>query len=166
MARRPRDLAALLWGRRYESATIELGDLPLNGTLAGALGLAGLARASASRSILPTGRDVRRAPYIATASARLAALLPRELAESAWLARRARHTASVPFDVPAAARSPRALAYLRPQPTLNYMGAYVGGAATHTTGVINGFVQNDVEVTVYATQRPEGLAARASPRCR
>ena len=34
---------------------------------------------------------------------------------------------------------------------------YVGGAATHTTGVINGFVQNDVEVTVYATQRPEGL---------
>lgn len=156
MARRPRAIADMLWGRRYDSTDVLLGRLPLNGVLAGAMGLAGLARTDQLQ--VHTETDVRRVGrpwYLAQASGRLAALLPREVAAGAWHARRARDIAAKPFAVPAATRRPRSVAYLRPQPTLNYMGAYVGGAATHTTGVINGLLDDGVAVHVYATERPE-----------
>jgi glycosyltransferase involved in cell wall biosynthesis len=45
---------------------------------------------------------------------------------------------------------------LRVEPTLRWMGAYVGGAATHTTGVINGFRDNGLSVQVYAPEQPLG----------
>jgi len=157
-ARRPRALADLLWGRRYESVAVLRGTLPLNGMFAGAMGLAGLARARRLELHTPERvRRVGRAAYLVTATARLAALLPRELLASARLARRARAVAERRFDMPAARRVPRSLAYLRPQPGLHYMGAYVGGAATHTTGVINGLLDEGVDVHVYATDRPERI---------
>ena len=141
--------------------------MPLNGSLAGALGLAGLARTSHLAVDSPAGvRSVRRAPYLASASARLAVLLPRESSRAlGWrVARGARRGTG--STSPAAVRAPRTVAYLRPQPTLNYMGAYVGGAATHTTGVINGFADDGVDVHVYATHLPGGLKPRASPTSR
>jgi glycosyltransferase involved in cell wall biosynthesis len=162
MARRPRAIADLLWGCRYETTDVLLGGLPLNGVLAGAMGLAGLTRAQQLRIDAGDGpRTVGRGRYLARATGRVATLLPHELASGARLARRARRIAATPFAVPAAAGRPRSVAYLRPQPTLNYMGAYVGGAATHTTGVINGLLDDGVDVHVYATERPERTARAA-----
>jgi glycosyltransferase involved in cell wall biosynthesis len=156
MARRPRAIADLLWGRRYESTDVLVGRLPLNGVLAGAMGLAGLARTERLRVDDGGGpATVGRARYLARASARVATLLPQELISGRRLARSAARIAATPFALPAAAGRPRSVAYLRPQPTLNYMGAYVGGAATHTTGVINGLIDDGVDVHVYATERPE-----------
>lgn len=154
MARRPRALGSLLWGRRYDSVGVLLGALPLNGVFAGAVGLAGLARAS---RLELNGQAIGRARILAGASVRLASLLPRELLGTVRLARRARAVASHRFDIPAARMAPQSVAYLRPQPGLRFMGAYVGGSATHTTGVINGLVDEGVDVHVYATERPERI---------
>jgi glycosyltransferase involved in cell wall biosynthesis len=158
IARRPRELARLLWGRRYESTAVLLGTLPANGVLAGAMGLAGLARSGRLELHTPDGvRRTGRAAYLAMATVRLAALMPRELLGIARLHRQAVRRAQRPFDVPPAARALRSVAYLRPQPGLHYMGAFVGGAATHTTGVVNGLLDAGVDVHVYATDRPERI---------
>jgi aspartate carbamoyltransferase catalytic subunit len=37
------------------------------------------------------------------------------------------------------------------------MGSYVGGAAAHTTGVINGLLANGIDVHVFAPERPAGV---------
>lgn len=162
MARRPRDLAGILWGRRHESVAVLLGGLPLNGILAGAMGLAGLARSRRLELHTPDGvREVRRARYLATASGRLATLLPREAIGTAALARRARKLAQRSFDVPAPERAPRSVAYLRSQPETGFRGAYVGGAAAHTSGVINGLLDERVAVHVYSTDRPERVERAA-----
>ncbi|HET8756521.1 MAG TPA: hypothetical protein VFM58_10945, partial [Solirubrobacteraceae bacterium] len=69
MARRPRAIADLLWGRRYESTDVLVGRLPLNGVLAGAMGLAGLARTERLRVDDGGGpATVGRARYLARAS--------------------------------------------------------------------------------------------------
>jgi glycosyltransferase involved in cell wall biosynthesis len=156
MARRPRAIAELLWGRRYESVDVVTGELPLNGVLAGAMGLAGLARAGRLERHTPGGvRRIGRLAYLVAATARFAVLLPREAIGSAWLARKAARLPERTFGVPGPAGAPRSVAYLRPQPSQRFMGAYVGGAATHTSGVINGFIDEGVQVQVYGTDRPE-----------
>jgi glycosyltransferase involved in cell wall biosynthesis len=46
---------------------------------------------------------------------------------------------------------------MRVDATILWHGAYVGGAAAHTTGVINGFRANGLDVHVYAPERPGGI---------
>ncbi len=49
------------------------------------------------------------------------------------------------------------LRYLRGEPSLRWLGAQVGGAATHTAGVVNGFAGAGLRVSVFAPERPEGV---------
>jgi len=51
----------------------------------------------------------------------------------------------------------RRVSYLRSEPSLRWLGSQVGGAAAHTAGVINGLSSADIEVTVFAPERPDGL---------
>jgi glycosyltransferase involved in cell wall biosynthesis len=82
--------------------------------------------------------------------------MPRELIGSlATYLRLRRVLRRSPEPVAATAGAAR-VTYLRPAPTLRWMGEYVGGAATHTTGVINGFVANGLGVRVFAPERPQG----------
>ncbi len=49
------------------------------------------------------------------------------------------------------------MTYLRAEPSLRWLGAQVGGAATHTAGVINGLTNAGLEVNVFAPEWPEGV---------
>ena len=52
--------------------------------------------------------------------------------------------------MPREVRDPRSVVYLRAEPSLRWMGQIVGGAATHTSGVVNGFRANGLGPTVVA----------------
>jgi glycosyltransferase involved in cell wall biosynthesis len=153
-ARSPRRLAALLWSRPWGVVRVIRDPLPLSGVQAGAVALVALARA---RRFELGGRRTHRVPFLARAATNLAIALPRELGLSAVLylrasriARRTAHPGSLSSTV-------RRVTYLRPHPTLNWMGSYVGGAAAHTTGVINGLLANGIDVHVFAPERPAGI---------
>jgi glycosyltransferase involved in cell wall biosynthesis len=47
--------------------------------------------------------------------------------------------------------------YLRAEPSLSWLGAQVGGAATHTAGVVNGLTNAGLEVNAFAAERLQGV---------
>ncbi len=157
--REPRRLRALLRGRDLEEVCVLRDERPLNGVQAGALALATLS--SASRfEVRSAGNSTAggRAAMRTRAATALAIGMPAELARSTrWLAR-ARRVSATPFSLPARpARDLRRVSYLRAEPSLRWLGAQVGGAATHTTGVINGLSDAGLEVSVFAPEPPEGV---------
>jgi len=155
---KPRALARMLWGRRYDAVRVLDDGLPASGVQAGVRGLAALARTRRFELASPAGmRTSGRARFLAAAAARFAYALPRELLSSALLYRRARAAAAATYRLPGAAPNAHSVTYLRTEPTLNWRGAYVGGAAAHTTGVINGFAANGLDVHVFAPERPGGI---------
>ena len=155
-ARRPRELLALLRGQRFERVQIVEDELPPSGVQAVSLALVALARAP--RFVLD-GRESGRALFASRALATAVRAVPSELVRTALWARRLRTAAGRRVTLPASRARPGTVAYLRVEPTLRWMGAYVGGAATHTTGVINGFADNGLRVDVYAPERPLGTGA-------
>jgi glycosyltransferase involved in cell wall biosynthesis len=159
--RRPRDLATLLWSRRWQTVRIVRDDIQRSGVQAGAGVIAALARAErfefAEGASRPTA--ARRLTLLAGAMTDTAIAIPREAWHSLRLLRaisREADALALPASLPAA---PRSVTYLRTEPTLSFEGRYVGGAAAHTTGVINGFADCGLQVHVYAAQRPEGIEA-------
>jgi glycosyltransferase involved in cell wall biosynthesis len=164
MARRPGRLRRLLRDPELLELRVLRDDRPLNGVQAGALTLAALSRASRVEIRSPTGttsagRGATRARAVAT----LARALPVELARSARWHERARRAAATSFALPARPGGEvRRVTYLRAEPSLRWLGIQVGGAATHTAGVINGLTSAGVEVNVFAPERPEGVH---SARC-
>jgi glycosyltransferase involved in cell wall biosynthesis len=79
---------------------------------------------------------------------------------------RARGCAAREVCLPRQVRDPGSVVYLRVEPSLRWMGQLVGGAATHTSGVINGFRANGLEPRVVAAERPagiDGVAFHAAP---
>jgi glycosyltransferase involved in cell wall biosynthesis len=159
--RRPRKLMALLWARRWDAVRIFRDDLQRSGVQAAAGVIAGFARAEQFEVVSGAAapRAARRLVLLGAAFAETVVAIPREMWHSARLVR----TVSREVDRPAMTRplstAPRSVTYLRTEPTLSFEGRYVGGAATHTTGVINGFVDCGLRVHVYAAQRPEGIDA-------
>jgi glycosyltransferase involved in cell wall biosynthesis len=143
-------LIDLLWRPRYERVRVVRDDHRLSGPEAGLLLLAGLARAH--RFELETGESVeplRRSALLARAGGSLTIALPRELWGSSRAYSRARRVAARDYNLPRSTpKQPSSVLYMRPTSTLHEMGEYVGGAATHTTGVINGFADNNVQVHV------------------
>jgi glycosyltransferase involved in cell wall biosynthesis len=134
-------------------------DRVVGGIEAGALGLAALADAPRFEIVSPTATVTHgRAVMLARATATFATALPAEAARIALARRRAEGVAAREHGLP---RRPSgriaAITYLRSEPTLRYMGAHVGGAASHTSGVINGFAHAGVAVHVLAAERPEGI---------
>ncbi len=92
------------------------------------------------------------------AAAQFIRALPAELVRSARWYARARRVAANSFSLPARpAAQVRRVTYLRAEPSLRWLGAQVGGAATHTAGVINGLSNAGMEVSVFAPESPEGV---------
>ncbi len=159
MVREPALLARLLRDPGISELLVLRDDRALNGVQAGALALASLGRAS--RVETRSRQGVRSAGIGATrarAAAALARALPVEIGRSVRWYARARRVAATSFSLPARPRGEaRRVTYLRAEPSLRWLGAQVGGAATHTAGVINGFAAAGLEVNVFAPERPEGV---------
>jgi glycosyltransferase involved in cell wall biosynthesis len=167
--RRPRKLLALLWARRWDAVRIVRDDLQRSGVQAGAGVIASLARGNHLELAVGAGtpRASRRLALLAAALADTAVAIPREIWHSARLVRAVSREVDRVAPTRALSTAPRSVTYLRTEPTLSFEGRYVGGAAAHTTGVINGLVDCGLRVHVYAAQRPEGIDApctRVPPR--
>lgn len=121
--------------------------------------LAALSRARRFEVCAPAGRlSTGRSAMRARAAIALATALPAELARSARWHERARRVAASTYTLPAKpVGDVRRVTYLRAEASLRWLGAQVGGAATHTAGVINGLSSASVEVSVFAAERPTGV---------
>jgi glycosyltransferase involved in cell wall biosynthesis len=157
--RDPARLRRLLRDPRISELRVLRDDRALNGVQSGALLLAALGRASRVEVRSPNGaRTSGVAAARARAASALGAALPAELARSARWYERARRVASSSFSLPRhPAAEVRRVTYLRAEPSLRWLGRQVGGAATHTAGVINGLSDAGVGVSVFAPERPEGV---------
>jgi glycosyltransferase involved in cell wall biosynthesis len=159
MVRSPGQLIRLLRDPELSELCVLRDDRALNGVQSGALALAALSRANRVQVRSPTGAtSVGRGAARARSVTALATALPAELARSAHWHERARRVAASSFSLPARPQAEvRRVTYLRAEPSLRWLGAQVGGAATHTAGVINGLTNVDLEVNVFAPERPEGV---------
>ena len=162
-ARRPRELLALLRERPFESVEVIEDELPPSAVQAVSLALVSLARAP---RFAIAGRETGRAGFAIRALAKVLTAVPAELARTALWARRLRRAAARRTPLPRSVARPAKVAYLRVEPTLRWMGAYVGGAATHTTGVINGLADNGLGVEVFAPEQPLGTGGTSFTQVR
>jgi glycosyltransferase involved in cell wall biosynthesis len=164
----PRGLVELLWGTRYEALVIVEDDLPKSAKQAAALLVGSTVRARRRRISRPSGPvELRWSRFVVRALAEVAVAAPRELWRSWAMRRRAGRIATRRLGLPRLASETGSVLYLRAEPWLMRRGAFVGGAATHTAGVVNALVANGLDTRVYACQEPPGLAApvtRVSPR--
>jgi glycosyltransferase involved in cell wall biosynthesis len=159
MVRTPGQLRRLLRAPELDELCVLRDDRALTGVQSGALALAALGSAERLevRSPTITTSHGRRATRM-RAMTELASALPVELARSALWHERARRAAARSYVLPA--RPPgdiREVTYLRAEPSLRWLGAQVGGAATHTSGVINALTNSGIDVNVFAPERPEGV---------
>jgi glycosyltransferase involved in cell wall biosynthesis len=157
--RRPRMLRRLLRDPAVTELRVLRDAVALNGVQSGALLLASFSRARRFEVRSPTGAiSLGPGEMRARAAARLATALPAELLRSVRWYVRARRVAASTFSLPARpAAAVRRVTYLRVEPSLRWLGAQVGGAATHTAGVINGLTGAGIEVNVFASERPVGV---------
>jgi len=157
MIRRPPELARLLWGTRWDTISVVEDTLPKSGVQAGALGLASLSRARRYElHVDGVTRAIGRLPFFLRAVRRFVVAMPAEAWRVARLWRRTEHFAGAELELPRRPDRIGRVAYLRAEPIMAWMGAFVGGAATHTTGVINGLRANGLDVHVYARRQPDG----------
>jgi glycosyltransferase involved in cell wall biosynthesis len=158
-ARDPTRLRELLRAPELSELRVVRDERALNGVQAGALLLAVLSRAGRVEVCSPNAAiNVGVGSMRARAAAAVAMALPVELARSARWYARARRIAATRFALPAQpAVEVRRVTYLRAEPSLRWLGNQVGGAATHTAGVINGLSSAGLEVSVFAPGRPQGV---------
>ncbi len=166
--KRPRSLPRLLWARQIDRLRVIVDDLPLGVTQAVALAVLGLAPSEPLRDLTPRRGETEmgRAAFLARGASRVAAAIANELISAPRLYRLARRSARREIRVPQEVRDPRSVLYLRAEPSLRWMGQIVGGAATHTSGVVNGFRANGLGPTVVAAERPpdiDGVPFHAAP---
>jgi glycosyltransferase involved in cell wall biosynthesis len=165
--KRPRSLPRLLWARHIDRLRVNIDELPMGVTQAVALAVLGFARASRFAVSTPGGEaEMGRAAFLARGTFGVAAAIANELISLPRLYRIARRSAIRETAVPREVSDPRSVLYLRAEPSLRWMGQMVGGAATHTSGVINGFRANGLEATVVAAERPagtDGIPFHAAP---
>jgi glycosyltransferase involved in cell wall biosynthesis len=160
LGRQPAQLMRLLAGRRWDGVRVLRDERALSGVQAGGEGLAALARARRFELARPDGASSSgHAAFLVRAGADFATAMPREIARSALMARRAAKLAATPFELPPPAGRPKRVTYLRTEPSLRWMGLHVGGAATHTSGVVNGLAAEGADVHVFAPEQPAGTEA-------
>lgn len=152
-ARSPQSLWHLLRRRRFDEVRVTTGDLPLTAVQAACMVFL---VATPTRRFLVDGRAQSRGSFAARAVAGAAVAVPAEIVRSALLARRVSAAAARQRILPLRSASPSKVLYVRVEPSLRWMGAQVGGAATHTRGVINGLIANGVALDVVAAERPVG----------
>jgi glycosyltransferase involved in cell wall biosynthesis len=156
LMRRPRELACLMWGRRYSAVRLREDDMRRSGVQAGAVVIAALARCGGFEiEVGVQERTLGRAAFLAQALASAIVQVPAELLRTVRLLRMVDRVTRTGTAAPMQSLdSPRSVAYLRVEPRLTWNGAYVGGAAAHTTGVINGLLASGLDVEVFASERP------------
>jgi glycosyltransferase involved in cell wall biosynthesis len=157
--RTPAKLRAMLRDPALSELRVLRDDRALNGVQSGAVLLASLARAGSCEVRSPTSTFTSGPGAMRVRALRLlASALPAELGRSAYWYERARRIASHRFSLSSRpAAEVKRVTYIRAEPSLRWLGAQVGGAATHTAGVINGLSRAGVEVNVFAPERPEGV---------
>jgi glycosyltransferase involved in cell wall biosynthesis len=166
-AKSPRSLYTLLAGARCDTVLVRKDGLPQSGVQAMALVIVGLMPArrwtvvdrscdyDRDRERVATGRLA----FLARALWRLPVAVALELAHTARLRRVVLDVARRDHRLPrtAATRAVSAL-YLRLEPSVRWQGTLpVGGAATHSAGVVGGLLANDVAVRVIASEPLEDI---------
>jgi glycosyltransferase involved in cell wall biosynthesis len=153
----PRELVRLLRGRRYGAVCLREDDMRRSGVQAGAVVIAALARCG--RYEIEVGEQKRtmgRGAFLVRALASAIVRVPAELLRTVRLLRTVDRVSRTGTAAPGRSiERPRSVAYLRAEPRLTWKGAYVGGAAAHTTGVIDGLLANGLDVEVFACERPQ-----------
>jgi glycosyltransferase involved in cell wall biosynthesis len=161
LQRKPRQLARLLWQRRWTEILIVRDTLQRSGIQAAAEVVAGLARTDHFRLAAGQAEShrVSRHRLLGRALCDTAVAVLRELWHSVRLLRAVdREIAdAAPLSRPRGGAT--TVLYLRTEPYIAFAGRYVGGAAAHTTGVINGLQDCGLRVEVFAPQRPGGIDA-------
>jgi|HubBroStandDraft_6_1064221.scaffolds.fasta_scaffold60357_3 glycosyltransferase involved in cell wall biosynthesis len=159
MARSPAQLRRLLRAPELDELCVLRDERPLNGVQSGALMLAALSSTKRLEVRSPTNAmSVGRGTARVRAIAGLARALPLELARSALWLERARRAGVTSYSLPRRPHTEvRKVTYLRAEPSLRWLGVQVGGAATHTAGVINALTSAGIEVSVFAPERPDGV---------
>lgn len=148
-------LSSVLRAHHYEQLTVLTGSSKqISGRQA--LVLAALASTRATRVVLD-GRRMGRARFAARAAILAARTLSREAAASTAMASRISVQGLRRYKLPATSIRTQSALYLRVEPSLRWQGAQVGGAATHTSGVINGLIDGGVAVQVVAAERLPGI---------
>jgi glycosyltransferase involved in cell wall biosynthesis len=158
-ATRPRKaLVRLLRGARCETVIVREDGLAHSGGQAVILVLVGLMPARRWLCVRPgRERQLGRAGFLGRALCRLPAALAKELWHTLRLLGALRAAARVEYRLPRSAEHVKAAVYLRIEPSVRWCGTFVGGAATHTTGVISGLLANGVDVSVIAPERFAGV---------
>lgn len=146
-----------LWKRlrdgRYDEVRIREGTLPLSAVQAAAL--LSLVAVRTGRFVVDD-RTLSRRAFIRYALTRAARAAPEELLRTCMLVTRVARYARRRYRLASSVATPGKALYMRVDPTLNWLGLQVGGSVTHTTGVINGFGDNGIDVEVLAAERPIG----------
>lgn len=155
--RRPAWLWRLL-SRSYEQVRVVEGTLPATAYQGAALVLAALLRAR-TLEVHRAGAvsSWRRPAFVARALGVLARAAPAELWRSLHLLWRARRVAGTRFVLPQAPARPSSVLYVRTEPSVGWLGAFIGGAATHTLGIVNGLKANAIDVHVVSSEPPPGI---------
>lgn len=149
--RKPPRLLKLLRSQRYDELRLREGPLPLSAVQA--VVLFSLALARTHRFVV--GDRVRGRPAFAGyALAKAVRAVPEELAQIARLGLSITRVGRRRYRLPAGTTSVDKALYVRVDPTLKWLGQQIGGAATHTSGVINGLIDSGVAVEVLAAERP------------
>jgi glycosyltransferase involved in cell wall biosynthesis len=157
-AKSPHALLRLLRSAHSDTVVVMEDGLPLSGVQAVALVIVGLV--PARRWVLAGGaRELKlsRARFLAAALRRLPLALARELFHSVRLRHVVLAVGKREHHLPRRIAHPSSVLYMRAEPTIRWQGAFVGGAATHTAGVIDGLVANGVSVHALAPQPLSGI---------
>ena len=165
LARRPRSLIEVLGDGRRGELEILLDDCALSGVQALVLLAVSMLRKGRVALVTPTrSRSLGQGRLFARAVLGVVRRVPGELVATARVYRRALAVAAHDPRLPRAVQDADSVLYLRTEPRLRWHGHLVGGAATHTSGVVNGFVANGLDVEVMAAEQPEGTdRARFTP---
>jgi glycosyltransferase involved in cell wall biosynthesis len=158
-AKSPRRLRALLAGARSDTAVVREDGLPLSGVQAVILVIVGLIPAHRWILMRPGRERVSsRSAYLASALRRLPVALIFELFHTIRLRRDVLAVAGRDYRLPQTATRVMSALYLRVEPSVRWQGTLaVGGAATHSAGVIDGLMANGVAVRVIAPERLDGI---------
>ena len=152
-ALRSRDrLRAVLRTSRFDEVLVREGELPLSAIQA--LALLSLSAVRTPRLVVD-GRPLGRPLFFLRALAKAIIAVPSELLRTVSLAAHVRRFARRRYHLPTHRQHPESVLYLRVDPSLKWLGVQVGGAATHTSGVINGLVDNGLAVSVLAPEQPQ-----------
>jgi hypothetical protein len=157
--RSPGRLHALLRDRAYAVLEVRTPGHLLSGRQA--LVLCALA-ATRTRRFITDGRAAGRLAFAAGAALCALRALGRELVGTVAMAAAVVVDERRRYRLPASAANPRSALYLRVEPSLRWQGAQVGGAATHTSGVVNGLIDAGVEVRTFAAEPLAGTERAAA----